>query len=966
MSLGLREALDLSSLKHACQCVADRHAILRTSFRWEDLEQPQQEVHTQIKLPWNLQDFEAIAIAEQDTHFADLLQADRQRGFDLAHAPLWRLTVVRYSEAQWRLIWTYHHSILDGRAFPFLLRETFEFYDAFVRGEEITVPIPRPYRDYIDWLQQQNFGKAEKFWRHTLSGFTTPAPLLTRHTTNLEPHIAVPQGVYEIRLTSELTTRLRALTQENQITLNTLIQGAWAVLLSRFSNESDVVFGVLRTARRTSIEGAEEMVGLLLNTLPLRVVVKPDFRLLSYLKQVRSQWMAMRDYEHTPLANVQAWSEVPGNTLFQTTVRFENQSWDSLSRMLGSSWSDCRIRYLFQTVQTNHLLDLAGYDGAALRLRLDFDRKRIDEVTAQRILNHLKTFLEDVATNPHGRVCEIKLLDCNERDTVLEVWNATSRPAGRASEAVTLPALLTAQAARTPDAVALVYEDLSLSYAELEAHANRLAHGLRRLGVGPESVVGLCVERSPDMVIGLLGILKAGGAYMPLDPKYPAARLHDMMDDAGSDLVLMPRSLINRIRGPTGVNSFALDPVDWAGEPATAPFLDLRRENLAYLIYTSGSTGRPKGAANTHKGLHNRLAWMQDAYGLTAADVVLQKTPFSFDVSVWEFLWPLTVGARLVLAAPGVHRDPVQLMETIRRYGVTTLHFVPSMLQAFLAYDGVQQCSSVRLLICSGEALSPELRDRALRLLPHAQLENLYGPTEASIDVTQWSCRDNDSPEVPIGRPIWNTRVYVLSDGLEPVPPGFVGELYIAGLGLARGYHRRAGLTAERFVADPYGAPGDRMYRTGDLARWRADGVLEFLGRADAQVKLRGFRIEPGEIEAVLLHHETIAQAAVIAREDTPGDKRLIAYVVPAPDVALPDQAALRAHVGKSLPDYMVPSAFVALGALPLTPNGKLNRRALPAPAVSTRVPKRTPRTPQEEILCTLFAEVLGLTCGWD
>ena len=382
--------------------------------------------------------------------------------------------------------------------------------------------------------------------------------------------------------------------------------------------------------------------------------------------------------------------------------------------------------------------------------------------------------------------------------------------------------------------------------------------------------------------------------------------------------------------------------------------------HLAYMIYTSGSTGQPKGAANIHDGLCNRLLWMQDSYLLTASDAVLQKTPFSFDVSVWEFFWPLLTGARLVVAAPGAHRDPEQLIATIRQHGVTVLHFVPSMLQAFVGYEGVEECTGVRLLICSGEALSAELRDQASRLLPGAQLENLYGPTEASIDVTRWGCVDDASPEVPIGRPIWNTRVYVLDGGLEPVPAGVAGDLYIAGAGLARGYLRRAGLTAERFVADRYGSSGSRMYRTGDLARWRADGVLEFLGRADQQVKIRGFRIEPGEIEAALTWHAAVAQAAVIAREDQPGDKRLVAYVVLAAGASL-DVAALRAHVGASLPDYMVPSAVVVLERLPLTPNGKLDRRALPAPELTPSSVRRAPRTPQEEVLCALFAEVLGV-----
>src|SRR4051812_8339093 len=444
-----------------------------------------------------------------------------------------------------------------------------------------------------------------------------------------------------------------------------------------------------------------------------------------------------------------------------------------------------------------------------------------------------------------------------------------------------------------------------------------------------------------------------------------------MVSDADLRVVLLQGAAVEALPVQDGVTRVRLE-LDTSLASASAPPLDdLHADHLAYMIYTSGSTGKPKGAANTHAGLHNRLAWMQDAYGLTGDDAVLQKTPFSFDVSVWEFFWPLIVGARLVMAAPGAHRDPDRVAETIRREGVTTLHFVPSMLQAFAEYVQAEDTggfASLRRVICSGEALPAELRDRVGKYLPQVQLENLYGPTEASIDVTLWSCAGDQSAEVPIGRPIWNTQAYVLDGGLEPVPAGVVGELYIAGVGLARGYLNRASLTAERFVADPHaglhgsanGPAGSRMYRTGDLARWRADGVLEFLGRADAQAKLRGFRIEPGEIEAALTAQPGVSQAAVIARPDGSGGQRLIGYVVAAAGT-VPDTAALRSALSRQLPDYMVPSALVVLERLPLTPNGKLDRRALPEPELGSPHSHRAPRTPQEAILCSLFAEVLGI-----
>src|SRR5262249_50874397 len=414
-----------------------------------------------------------------------------------------------------------------------------------------------------------------------------------------------------------------------------------------------------------------------------------------------------------------------------------------------------------------------------------------------------------------------------------------------------------------------------------------------------------------------------------------------------------------------GIYHLLIDQEDITAEPTAPPSSHLDPSHLAYLIYTSGSTGQPKGAGNTHYGLTNRLIWMQSTYLLKQEDVVLQKTPFSFDVSVWEFFWPLITGARLALAAPGEHRDPARLVDTIQKQAVTTLLFVPSMLKAFLVQEGVQLCGSIRYLICSGEALSADVQAEAVKALPRAQLENLYGPTEAAIDVTRWPCRGDGSTPVAIGRPIWNTRVYVLDGGLQPVPVGGAGELYISGAGLARGYLRRAGLTAGGVVADPHGGAGSRMYRTGDVARWRADGVLDFLGRADEQIKLRGFRIEPGEIEAALVGAAGVAQAAVVARAEGPGDgrggeRRLVAYVVLRAGARL-DGAQLRAHLSARLPDYMVPWDYVVLERLPLTPNGKLDRRALPAPAGRRLGVMRAPRTPQEEILCGLFAQVLGV-----
>ena len=527
---------------------------------------------------------------------------------------------------------------------------------------------------------------------------------------------------------------------------------------------------------------------------------------------------------------------------------------------------------------------------------------------------------------------------------------------------------------RTPGAVALAWEGGELTYRQLDDRANRLAGQLRHLGVGPDALVGVCLERGPALVVALLATLKAGGAYVPLDPDHPRDRLAGLLADAGVAAVLTDPGLAGRLP-PQSAPRLYLD-ADGAAEAAAGG--DPRgaaghpgrpaADNLAYVIYTSGSTGAPKGALNTHRGICNRLLWMQDALQLASDDRVLQKTPFSFDVSVWEFFWPLLCGARLVLARPGGQRDSGYLAGLIEATGITTVHFVPSLLAAFLDEPGLERCRDLRRVVCSGEALPAALAARAGERLPGAALYNLYGPTEAAVDVTWAACRPGERrPGVPIGRPIANTQVYVLDRRLRPVPMGVLGELYLGGVGLARGYLGQPGLTAERFVPDPCGLQaGGRLYRSGDVGRWLPGGELEFVGRADGQAKVRGVRVEPGEVEAALTRHPEVREAAVLARADGGGPVRLVAYVVAAGPSG-PGAEELRRFLGALLPDYLVPSAFVAVAALPRTPSGKVDRRALPEPG-----PERpalegayvAPRTPAEQVLADIWAQVLRLRAG--
>jgi amino acid adenylation domain-containing protein len=564
---------------------------------------------------------------------------------------------------------------------------------------------------------------------------------------------------------------------------------------------------------------------------------------------------------------------------------------------------------------------------------------------------------------PDQRQSDLRLLTDTERQRILVEWNRTevAYPTDRC-----LHEFIEDQVGRTPEAVAVVFEQQQLTYRQLDQRANQLAHHLQNLGVGPDSLVGICVERSLEMVVGLLGILKAGGAYVPMDPEYPKDRLAFMLEDANVP-VLLTVQLLAGLLPPHHAKVIRLDD-DWptiAGESTERVVTGVKAHNLAYMIYTSGSTGRPKGAMNTHVGIVNRLLWMQEAYHLTSADRVLQKTPFSFDVSVWEFFWPLLTGATLVVAVPGGHKDTGYLAELIAREKITTLHFVPSMLSAFLEQNGLASaCASLKRVVCSGEALPYELQQRFFSQLA-ADLHNLYGPTEAAVDVTSWACqREGNLRIVPIGKPIANTRIYLLDRNLQPVPVGLPGELHIGGIGLARGYHNRPELTAEKFIADPFSDdPRARLYKTGDLARYLPDGNIEYLGRLDHQVKIRGFRIELGEIEAQLNQHPAVREVVVMARQDTPEDPRLVAYLA-FKNGEPPKVSELRQMLRLKLPEYMVPSVFIRLERFPLTPNGKVDRKALPALAgkdIEMGPNYVAPRTYLEQVLCNIWRDVLKL-----
>jgi amino acid adenylation domain-containing protein len=945
--LGLEGPLDSEALEAAANALVNRHSTLRAGFQHENLNQPVQVIVSSLVAPWRRIDLSAFDATERERRLAEFLAQDHAQRFDLASPPLVRFTLVRLAARDHRLVLTTHHILIDGWSLPILVRELLALYAH--EGDCTALPRVTPYRDYLVWIAAQDRAAAVSAWGEALAGLDA--------ATRLAPQATMQTSVLPAEFTIALSeTSTAALTQQARrqgLTLNTFLQAAWAILLGRLTGHDDVVFGVTVSGRPPDIPGVENMVGLFINTLPLRVQLPHATPLSVFLKELQGAQSRLLAHQYLGLAEIQGIAGL--GELFDTMMVFQNFPAYDNSPAKGSG--GLRLSSITGQPNIHYPLSLTVTPGTRLQLGFSHRPDVFDRAAIASIADKFIRLVETMIAYPERAIGSLDILGADERHTVLQAWNNTARPI----PSVTVSQLFAAWAERTPDAVAIIFDDITLTYRELDARANQLAHHLRNLGVGPETVVGLRVERSPEMAVGILGILKAGGAYLPLDPTSPPERLAHIFAEAEIRILVTQTTLLGGL--PHHHARIVHLDADWmaiARYPTTAPAVRLRAENGAYVIYTSGSTGTPKGVTVTHGGLANHMLWMVDEYPTGEGDVVLSRTALSFDALAAEIWLALMTGASLCIVPDHITRDPVEICAYIERHGVTIAAFVPTLLQPIIASINPEGRTRLRRVFLGGEPLPDRLARDAVSA-SNAKLVNAYGPTETTIDVTSWSFHDTDPPArfVPIGRPIWNTQAYILDSRLAPVPVGVSGELYVAGAGLARGYLGRPDLTAERFVANPFGPAGSRMYRTGDLARCRADGVLDFIGRADAQVKVRGFRIELGEIEAVLAREASVAQAVVIVREDQPGHKRLVAYVVPTADQVV-DAAALRTRLGQSLPDYMLPAAFMVLDRLPLLRNGKLDRSALPAPDPMT-TQRRGPRTPQEDVLCSLFAEALGV-----
>ncbi|MFF1379057.1 amino acid adenylation domain-containing protein [Streptomyces sp. NPDC058308] len=986
--LRISGALDAEVLRDALGDVVARHEALRTVFPETD-GQPCQDIRPAAEAR-PVVDVESVTEAE----LAGAVDRAVRHPFDItAELPLRAaLFTVDGLVDEHVLVLVIHHIAGDGWSMGPLSRDLSAAYAARRAGRAPAwTPLPVQYADYTLWQRallgdesnpKSLFTAQVGYWRDALAGLPERIDLPTDFPY---PEQAGSEGgVVPVRIDAELHQALAGLARSRQTTVFMVLQAALSVLLHRLGAGTDIPIGTPVAGRGE--EELDDLVGFFVNTLVLRTDLSGDPTFEELLDRVRESDLNAYAHQDVPFEGlVEALNptrSLAHHPLFQVMLALNNNPRGELTFAgVKATPQEARIRAARMDL-TLHLAERQGGGGSpdGIHGSVAYRTDLFEQATVTALVERLLRVLRVVTADPGQRVGTVDVLSEGERHRVLEEWNDTAAPL----PSVTLPELFQAQVEATPDAVALIADGVRVSYADLDARANRLARLLTERGVGAEHIVALALPRSPELVTALLAVLKAGAAYLPIDTAYPVDRIRHMLEDACPTLVLTDTTTTGL--WPHGTPTVLLD--DPAPQAQTAA-LDTTRPvttpdpaHPAYVIYTSGSTGTPKGVTVPHSGVVNRLRWMQSEYGLGADDRVLQKTPAGFDVSVWEFFWPLLQGAALVLAKPDGHNDARYLAGLVESESVTTAHFVPSMLDAFLNEPSAGRCVSLRRLFSSGEALPAHLVTRCHSVLPAARLHNLYGPTEATVDVTYHPCAADSDPRVapPIGRPIANTRVYVLDAALRPVAPGVAGELYLAGAGLARGYLNRPGLTAERFVADPYGGAGSRMYRTGDVAAWNHDGALRYLGRTDDQVKLRGFRIELGEVEAALAACPGVASAAALIREDRPGDRRLVGYVVAdgaVADGAVADGAAagdavagdaavdvgqVKKAVAARLPDHMVPAAVVTLDALPLTPNGKLDRKALPAPDYSgTTASSRTPRDNREEVLAVLFAEVLGL-----
>lgn len=958
--------LDVAAFKRAWDAVVQRHSILRTCFVWESLDQPLQVVRRNVELPWREEDWRMLPPPQQQAKLQDLQKAMQTQGFDFSHAPLMAFVLLRLEDESFQFLWSNHHILLDRWSRNVIIEEVFSFYEAFRQGKTLGLPPVPGYREYIDWLLRQDKNKLEEFWQERLKEFTEPSRLqIDLDLSGSEPGKEEFEQA-EFHLSLEETSRLQRISRENHITVNIVALGAWAMMLSHYTGKPGVAFGTTVSGRSAPIKGIERLPGLFINTLLVRVSIPREGTFLSYIEELQKEQVQLREYDYTSLANLQTWSGIPsGTALFESLFVFQSDPRDVSAEQVFNGI--IRLSDVHDFSRNQYPLVLHVVPGERLFFRFTYDRNRFSQATIERLKHHLHELLKIGGVNPNLPVSMFPGVAAADRDLLL---GSMCGGTAEYKNDKCLHELFEEQVELRADAIAVECEEEYLSYGELNQRANQAARHLRSLGAGPESRLGICMDRNVEAIIALLAVLKVGAAYVPLDPGYPGERLAFVVKDAGINILLgarelkekLPDSKITIIQLTEDWPQIECQSVENLGAPVCA-------ESLVYILYTSGSTGRPKGVMVTHGNVVRLFDSTRENYQFTPFDRWSVFHSFAFDFSVWELWGALTQGATAVIVPAEVRHSPAGFYSLVRDTRITVLNQTPSFFQYFLQEDHLQRQSlAVRYVIFGGEALPADpVSQWFYSHGDEQQLINMYGITETTVHVTFHRLNSTKVPSkggCSIGRPLSDLKIFVTDDAMELLPIGVPGEMLVGGAGLARGYLNQPGLTAERFVPDPFGHnPGNRLYRAGDAGWFRADGTLEYLGRIDQQVKIRGHRIELGEIEAVVREHPEIRHALVLVETALNGDKHLVLYVVMREESLLKKHDLLM-YAREKLPAYMVPSAIHVINALPLTANGKLDRNRLMQ--LSELLPESSsvtenPRNDIEEKLVAIWSKALNV-----
>ncbi len=949
--LKIEGELDIDVFEKSLNNIIQKHEVLRTSFVYEGIGKPVQVVLSKRKANISYEDITSIEQERKAEYIEQLKEADRENSFDLTKDTLIRATIIKEAETKYHIVWSFHHIIMDGWCLSLIMKDFFESYSLIKAGNTIDIGKSEAYGSFIEWLEQQEKENAIKYWEEYLEGYEQQAAIPLKITT-VDREVN-RTDVVQIVLNEELTEGLVKIAQNSGVTLNTVVQAMWGILLQKYNNVEDVVFGAVVSGRPEEIKGIEEIVGLFINTIPVRIKQDKQSTFKELIKELQNKSIEASKYDYMPLAEIQSNSELRQN-LFDHIMVFENYPVEkevqaqSRERNIGFN-----IRNVEVYEQTNYDFGVVVIPGKEIALKLTYNTSVYEEENIRKIEGHFTQIAESVVEDAEVKISEVEILTEEERQQILIDFNNT---AVDYTNDKAIYQLFEEQVERSPDSIALMYEDRSLTYRELNERANQLARVLRNIGVKSDNIIGIMVERSLEMIVGIIGILKAGCAYLPIDPEYPQDRIEYMLQDSGARILLTQSALSNRIVLKQEVLILD-DSTLYKGDNTNLDKVN-KSNDLAYIIYTSGSTGKPKGVMIEHRNVYNSIYSRMKEYELGQKDNVLQLFSFAFDGFVTSFFTPILSGSRVILMKDEDSKNPICIKEHIKRYGITHFITVPSLYSAILECSDKKELETLRIITLAGENTSESLIKQSKAIKPDLEIVNEYGPTENSVVTT--ILRDMKiGKKVTIGKPIANTKVYILDKNSKLQPTGVAGELCIAGAGLARGYLNRPELTTEKYVDNPFKL-GDRMYHTGDLARWLPDGNIEFLGRIDNQVKIRGYRIELGEIENKLLSHEAVKETVIISRDDNDGSKYLCAYVVGDKELTVLE---LREHLSKDLPDYMIPSYFIQLEKLPLTSNGKVDRKALPEHdgSVNSGVEYIAPRNEIEKKLVSIWQEVLGI-----